>query len=359
MIGLRIGLALLVAGGLFCQQTDQQAESDMRIGIALTREGRFQQAVPHFLSARGRVAETFALEFNLALGYVGTHEYRQAVQILTHLGGARPSAEVDNLLAQALIGDRQPEPALQALQDAAQLSPKNEKLYLLVSEACLDEGFYELGIQVLEIGLRNLPESAALHFQRGLFRSQMEERDLANRDFELAQRFSPGSDIAYIAAAQQAFLSGDVQKVIRTAREGISRGHTHCLLLTMLGEALLRAGATPATPDEFGEAQEALERAVAERPGYSSAHIALGRIYLARQRMEEAVTQLESARQLDPRNRALYSALATAYRRSGQAEKAREALAALAELNRQEAARIGSASGGHAGYTGGRSGPSR
>src|ERR1022692_3993555 len=310
MIGLRIGLALLVAGGLFCQQTDQQAENDMRIGIALTREGRFQQAVPHFLSARGRIPETFALEFNLALCYVGTHEYRQAVQILTHLGGARPSAEVDNLLAQALIGDRQ-------------------------------------------------PESAALHFQRGLFRSQMEERDLANRDFELAQRFSPGSDIAYIAAAQQAFLSGDVQKVIRTAREGISRGHTHCLLLTMLGEALLRAGATPATPDEFGEAQGALERAVAERPGYSSAHIALGRIYLARQRMEEAVAQLESARQLDPRNRAVYSALATAYRRSGQAEKAREALAALAELNRQEAARIGSASGGHAGYAGGRSGPSR
>src|ERR1022692_2114015 len=131
MIGLRIGLALLVAGGLFCQQTDQQAESDMRIGIALTREGRFQQAVPHFLSARGRVAETFALEFNLALCYVGTHEYRQAVQILTHLGGAQPSADVDNLLAQALIGDRQPEPALQALQDAAQLSPRNEKLYLL------------------------------------------------------------------------------------------------------------------------------------------------------------------------------------------------------------------------------------
>src|ERR1035441_2783746 len=182
MIDLRIGLALLIAGGLFCQQTDQQAESDMRM--------------------------------------------------------------------------------------------------LLVSEACLDEGFYELGSQVLEIGLRNLPESARLHFQRGLFRSQMEERDLANRDFELAQRLSPGSDIAYIAAAQQAFLSGDVQKVIRTAREGISRGHTHYLLLTMLGEALLRAGATPATPGEFGEAQGALERAVAERPSYSRADIAVGRIYL-------------------------------------------------------------------------------
>jgi tetratricopeptide (TPR) repeat protein len=363
MLGLRISLALLVAGSLFCQQTDQQAESDLRAGIALTREGRFQQALPHFLSARGRVAETFALEFNLALCYVGTREFKQAIQILKQLGGAQHSgqhsADVDNLLAQALIGDGQQEPALKALRDAAQLSPKNEKLYLLVSEACMDGGFYELGATVLDIGLGNLPESARLHFERGLFRSQMDEINLANRDFELAQKLSPGSDVAYIAAAQQAFLSGDVQKVIRTAREGIAEGHTHYLLLTMLGEALLRAGAIPATTDEFQEAQAALEKAVAEHPGYSSAHIALGRIYLARERIEEAVAQLELARQLDPRNRAVYSALAIAYRRAGQAEKSREALTVLAGLNRQEAARIGSANGGHAGYTGGRDGPAK
>jgi len=348
---LRIGLALLFAGNLFSQQPDQQAENDLRSGIALTREGQFQQAIPRFLSARGHVTETFPLEFNLALCYVGTREFKQAIQILKQL---RSSAEVNNLLSQALIGDGQQEAALKALQDAAALTPKNEKLYLLVSEACLDEGFHELGIQVLNIGLGNLPESARLHFERGLFRSQMDLRELANQDFELAQTLSPASDIAYIAAAQQAFLSGDVQKVIRTAREGISRGHDHYLLLTMLGEALLRAGATPTTPDEFHEAQATLEKAVAERPTYSSAHIALGRIYLAQQRTEEAVAQLESAKHLDPRNRAVYSALATAYRRAGQPEKAREALAVLAELNRQEAARIGSADGGHAGYTGGR-----
>jgi tetratricopeptide (TPR) repeat protein len=354
---LRIGLAVLAAGCLYSQQTDEQAENDLRAGITLTKAGQFQQAIPHFISARGHVAETFALEFNLALCYVGTREFKQAIQILTHLSGAQSSADVDNLLAQAMIGDHQPEPALKALRDAARLTPRNEKLYLLVSEACLDEGFHELGIQVLDIGIGNLPESARLHFERGLLRSQMDDRELATQDFELARRLSPDSDIAYIATAQQAFLSGDVQKVIRTARQGISEGHGHYILLTMLGEALLRAGATPATPNEFREAQEALEKAVAARPGYSSAHIALGRIYLARERVEEAIAQLESAKRLDPRNRAVYSALATAYRRAGEVEKAREALAVLAELNRQEAARIGSEGSGHAGYAGGRDKP--
>jgi tetratricopeptide (TPR) repeat protein len=350
---VRIGLALFAAGALFAQES---AESELQTGIALTRQGQFQQALPHFLAARGRVAENFALEFNLALCYVGTRQFPQAIEILKHIGGGRHAADVDNLLAQAFVGDHQQEAAMQALQHAADASPSNEKLYLLVSEACFDEGLYELGIRVLEVGLHNLPDSPRLLFERGLLRSQLEQRDLADRDFQLVRKLAPDSDIAYIATAQQALLSGNVQEAIRAAREGIRKGHPHYLLLTMLGEALLRAGATPATPAEFGEAQMALERAVAERPGYSSAHIALGRVYLAQQKVAEAITQLETGRQLDPRNRAVYAALATAWRRAGKPDKAREALAALAELNRQEAARIGSADGGHSGYVGGRSG---
>ena len=358
MRGLRIGLALMAAVFLYAAGTDPhaQAENELQAGIALTKRGQFQQALPHFLAARGHVAEDFALEFNLALCYVGTRQFPQAIQILTHIGGGRHRAVVDNLLAQSFVGDHQQEEALKALERAADASPKDERLYLLVSEACLDEGLYDLGIRVLAVGLRNLADSPRLLFERGLLHSQMEQMDLADRDFERVRQISPDSDFAWIAAAQQALLSGNVQETIRAAREGIYKGHTHYLLLTMLGEALLRAGATPTTPAEFDEAQAALEQAIAERPGYSSAHLALGRIYLAQQKVEEAIAQLATARQLEPRNRAVYAALATAWRRAGQPDKAREALAALAELNRQEAARIGSADGGHSGYAGGRSG---
>jgi tetratricopeptide (TPR) repeat protein len=375
--GTRAALLLAVAGVLlapgYCQQIgvgrpaqaqprmaerdddSGHAEADLQTGIAHTRRGEFERAIPLFLAARGRVAQPFALEFNLALCYVGTRQFPAAIRILSQLNGGQRAGDVKNLLAQALVGAHRQEAALEALGEAAAIAPKNEKLYVLVSQACLDEGLYELGLRVIEVGMRNLPDSARLRFERGLLYSQLDEADLANREFQLAQQLAPGSDIAYISAAEQAFVSGQVQDVIRTAREGIRAGCTHYLLLTMLGEALLRAGATPATPPEFHEAQEALEKAIAERPGYSSARVGLGRVYLALGRVPDAVAQLESGRQSDPRNRAVYQPLATAYRRAGQADKAREALAALAELNRQEAARIGSAEGGHAGYSGGRS----
>ncbi len=360
-----VAVGLLAAVVLFAQLPTERhpasrddasspAERDLQTANAFTRRGEFRRAIPLFLAARGRVAQPFALEFNLALCYVGTRQFPLAIQILSRLDGGRRAADVKNLLAQALVGDHQPDAALKMLREAAELSPKNERLYLLVAQACLDEGFYELGLQVLDVGLESLPESARLHFERGLALSQLDENEPAGREFQLTQKLAANSDIAYIAGAQQAYLSGQVHEVIRISREGIKAGYSHYLLLTMLGEALLRAGATPSDPAEFHEAQEVLEKAAAQRPSYSNAHIALGRIYLALDRLQEAVAQLEMGRQLDPRNKAVYPPLATAYRRTGQPEKAREALSALAELNRQEAARIGSAEGGHAGYTGGK-----
>ena len=221
--GTRVALALAAAGVLLApasygqtgtgrpapppaesHQTDRddgrhQAESDLQAAIAFTRRGEFQRAIPLFLAARGRVAEQFALEFNLALCYVGTRQFPQGIRILSQLGGGQRSGDVKNLLAQALVGDRQQEAAWKTLREAAEITPRNERLYLLVSQACLEEALYDLGIHVLDVGLRNLPDSPRLHFQRGLFYSRLDEANLANREFQRAQELAPKSDIAYIA----------------------------------------------------------------------------------------------------------------------------------------------------------------
>jgi predicted Zn-dependent protease len=202
---------------------------------------------------------------------------------------------------------------------------------------------------VVETGLKNLPGSARLHFERGIFEAQNDDNGAAGKEFVEARKLAPGSEIAYIAEAEQALIEGRMADVIRSARLGIQGGYSHYLLLTMLGEALLRTGAAPSTA-EFTEAQRVLEQAVAQRPAYSSSHVALGRIYLALGRNSDAVAQLEAARRLDPRNKAVYPPLAAAYQRSSMPEEAKAALSELAALNREEAARIGAADGGHAGY---------
>jgi predicted Zn-dependent protease len=116
------------------------------------------------------------------------------------------------------------------------------------------------------------------------------------------------------------------------------------LVLTVLGEALIRSGARPGQSD-FLEASEALKAAVSARPSYASAQIALGYALLLSNSADAAIAHLEIGRQLDPKNPAVYSHLAIAYRKIGNKEHADKALATLEQLNAEQAARIYAAPG--------------
>jgi tetratricopeptide (TPR) repeat protein len=328
------------------------AEAELQTGIALTRRGLFRDAIPHFLAAQGHVLNEYAADFNLALCYVGTNQFKRAIQVLSDLrNGGHSTAEVNNLLAQAYIGDSQNEQAFAAFQRAASLAPENEKLYVLVADACTDHKNYALGVKVVDLGLQHLPNSARLHYERGMFLSFLDRLDLGKRDLELASTLDPSSDIAYIAAGQKDMLEGNISEAIRVAREGIEKGHQNYILLTILGVALTRSGVSPGEP-EFAEAQTALEKSVAEHPNDSSSEAALGKLCILGNRLDDAVAHLEIARQLDPSNKSVYSNLATAYRRQGKIQEAKNILAILAKLNDEEAATIRSTPDEHKGIYG-------
>jgi tetratricopeptide (TPR) repeat protein len=326
-------------------EPQQQAEEELRSGTDLTRRGLFAEAIPHLLAAQGRVSNVYAANFNLALCYLGTSQFKEAIQVLSDLrGGGHDSADLENLLAQAYIGNEQPQEALASVRKAAAVSPQNEKLYTFVADACKDRNDYALGLKVVDIGLRNLPQSARLHYERAMFLTQLDELDQAKPDFELAGKLAPGSEIGYLASAHQELLEGNISEAIRTAREGVKRGDENHALLTVLGEALLRSGASPGQP-EFAEAQWALEKAATQLPNDPSAQIALGSLSLMAGRLEDAIAHLEKARRLDPSQPSVYANLAKAYQRHGDLQQAKDALRALEKLNREQAERIGSAPG--------------
>ncbi len=319
-------------------------EAELQTGISLTHDGHFSEAIPHLLAAQGRVPEDYAASFDLALCYVATGHSDDAIQILTKLTGSEHDADVYNLLAQAYVGNAKSKEALDSLQKAAALTPQNEKLYLLVADACMGSQNYALGLQVVDLGLRHLPDSARLHYQRGMFLSLIDQFDSGKNDFELARRLAPGNTIAFVAAAQEAMFEGNVPEAIRVAREGIESGHQDFLLQTLLGEALLRSGIAPGQP-EFSEARNALETSVGEHPNYAGSQLAIGKLYLLENRINDAIAHLETARQLNAGNPAVYSNLATAYRKQGNLQQAEAALAILAKLNHEQAEKIRSAPG--------------
>ncbi len=335
-----------------------QARDELLQGTRLTRQGRFQDAIPHLLAAKGKITNEYALDFNLSLCFIGTGDYKKAIPILDGLRKqGHENADVENLLAQAYVGARQRSEALAALERAVAISPQNEKLFTFVADACRDTQDFELGLKVVEIGLKKLPQSARLHYERGMFLTQLDQFDRAKGDFELASKLEPGSEIGYVSGAQENLLAGNIPEAIRIAREGIRRGFQNPALLVSLGKALLRSGIAPGQP-EFDEAQDALEKAVIAHPSDAGSRIALGQVYLSGGRIDDAIANLEAARQLMPDQPSIYASLAKAYQRKGDSQRAQEALATLESLNQAQAERIRSAPGERKMSYGGNSSPS-
>jgi len=324
--------------------SDPYAEEELQKGTVLTRRGEFSEAIPHLLAARGRVANEYAAGFNLALCYVGSGQPKRAIPLLNELRRGHDTADFENLLAQAYVANGQPKEALASLEKAASISPQNEKLYLFVADACTEQRDYALALKVVGMGLRNLPQSLRLHYERGMVLSDLDEFDRAKPDFEFVSKSAAGSEIGYVSAAEKDLFEGDISGAAQAARDGVSKGLQSPILLTILGEALLRAGASPGQSD-FSDAQTALEKAAAERPTDPSTQISLGRLYLIGGRFEDAIAHLEKARQMQPDRPSVYANLAKAYQRHGDEQAAQQALATLEKLNLARAEAIRSAPG--------------
>lgn len=323
-----------------------QAEAQLQKGISLTSDGHFSQAIPYLKAARGHVKENYAASFDLALCDVGIGEFKPAIEILKELQEAKNDTEaVNNLLAQAYIGAGQFDQGWSFFEKAAAMSPNDEKLYLFVTDAFTAQQNYALGLDVANLGLKRLPASARLYYERGMLLTLRGESDLGRKNLQMAAALAPGSTVAYLANAQRESLGGDIDATIHVAREGIQKGHDDYRLLAILGEALIRSGALPGQRG-FAEAQSALEQSVAQKPNYSSSQIALGKLYLMENRLDDAISHLEIGKSLSPNNTSAYPSLAVAYRRKGEIHRAEATLATLEKLNQEQAAKIGAPSGG-------------
>jgi len=333
-------LVLMTAVVLHAQQ---DPEVELRAGIELTKQGMLQQAIPHLAVARGHVREEYAASFNLGWCYAGVGEYGRALTILNELkANGADTADVENLLAQAYVGNAQPAQAFAALKQAAARTPKNEKLYIFVSDACTDHHQLELGLQIVELGLKSLPESARLHYERAMFLAQLDQYERAKPEFETAYQLAPATSIGYLAHVQENLFADKIGEALRLAREGIRSGESDPVLQALYGEVLLHSGVTP-DQSEFAEARIALERAVAAWPNYSTAQISLGKLYLMEGRSKDAIKPLEIGLRMEPHNAAVYSSLAAAYRQAGQREQAKGMLEKLQVLLKQQDASKASA----------------
>ena len=216
---LHFAVVLLALSCLDAQDDTQAAEAELQSGITLTSQGRFAEAIPHLKAATGKVRQEYAASFNLALCYVGTNQFAEAIRTLDMLRvSGHDTADVNNLLAQSYLGNGQTTKAREVFHKAVELSPENERLYVFVAEACNTHHAYDLETEVVNLGLKNLPKSARLYYERGVLLSSLDRSDEAGADFQTVAVLAPDSDLGYLALAQGSLLEGHVEDAVQQSR---------------------------------------------------------------------------------------------------------------------------------------------
>jgi tetratricopeptide (TPR) repeat protein len=306
------------------------------LAVALDHAGLHERALSEFSSLYGRFPDSYNIAFDLILEDIAVKNFPQAVQTGTYLiARGHDTAEVNGVLAQAYEGEADNQQAFEAYRRAISLDPQDEDNYIELTSFCVSQHALKTGIQVIQAGLRTFPNSAPLVYLRGIIHAIEDDYDDAEKDFNLSQTLSPSVDLGYIGLGASYLESGNSKHAIQVLRQRLREKPNDPSLLYLLGESLIRSGASPGHPD-YAEAQKALEKSVSLNPNLCLPHVSLGEIYLTENRPKDAVIQLVKARTIDPKEKSIYSHLAVAYKRLGQTEDAKAVLVILKNMLDQE-----------------------
>lgn len=309
---------------------------ELELGLALASHDFFKEAIPYLKVLEQSYPDSYDLGFNLAICYIESKQFPQAIEMLRKLADrGHNTSEVKNLMGEAYEGNKQTQEAIQALREATLLAPEDENNYLDLAALCMNHDAYDVGTDVINVGLHYHPQSDRLIFQRGLLHAMQNQFELAERDFQLASHVAPEKNFSYIGLSVSYIQTGNLQEAIRLLRRRTHEKPNDFMLQYLLGEALVRSGIDPGDPS-LKEAQAALEKSIRLNPEFASGHVVLAKTFLEQNRIQDAVGHLERARALDPKEEAVYAQLAIAYRRQGKPDLAKEMLTLLTALNEQE-----------------------
>jgi len=305
-------------------------------GVLAFEAGDCAAAVRHFESARSEVeanSQAYRL-YGDCLLRVGRGA--DALPVFERLAASRPEPGALRSLAAAQVGAGHVDDAVATARRAIAIAPESEQNYVELASTFLLRELNQAAMEVLNAGLTKLPRSARLYGLRGVAEAGNGLDDAAARDFEASNRLDPGHE--YGAAGLGVLYAGTERAPEASAilRRRLQKDPQDATLNYLLAQALTREGGEPGTP-AYGEARDALVRAVRARPDYAAAHSALGKLYVQAGDDARALAEFQTAAKLDPGDRTALSQLAAALRRAGRNEEALAVSRRLRELVIREA----------------------
>ena len=225
--------------------------------------------------------------------------------------------------------------AVALLRGAMARTPAEESHYVTLGTICLKRQSFDLALEIIEVGLRHLPRSAALHGMRGVVHAQLGDFARATDDFDAASRLRPDQPLGGVGRGLTLQQTGQIEESIVVLRQEAARHPGDAPTLFLLAQALIRGGVSQGSPPRVRRRRPSAAR-WSWRPRFGEAHAELGKLWLKIGEPARAVTHLRRAIALTPTDRGATYSLLMALRQAGLDDETPAVAARLRELMAQE-----------------------
>ena len=323
------------------QQAGSQLESQpaalRQFGICLAQQKQLEQAVAIFQKLVARPEANGHDRLRLAALQLSAGDAVDASATLQPLLQNQPDSAALALAAEACEQQKDTPQAVKLLHQAIVQDPQNTDLYLQFADLSLVHQSFQVGIDMMNAGLKLQPKAAPLYLARGVLYVQIADYDHAEADFEKADQFAPQLSISEAARGMVAEQQNDLEKALSVVRARLIKKPDDAFLLYVQADILVQKDPDVDSP-EFNQAILSARRAVQLQPGLVAARDTLAKLYLQAEKNQLAVEQSREALKHDPDDQVAVYHLIVGLRRIGHRDELPLLLRKLAQL-RQKATR--------------------
>jgi tetratricopeptide (TPR) repeat protein len=318
------------------EQSGSLAESQpgalQEFGDCLVRMKETEKAIQVFTRALAQSNSDAGLRCQLASVQIMAQHPKDAIATLQPLlleNATDPN--ILDLAASAYEADGNTPEAVRLLRQAIVADPHNVNLYLDFANVSIDHQSFQVGVDMINAGLRAEPKAAALYVARGVLYVQLAQYDKAEADFAAADTLDPRQAVGSAAEGLAAVQENDPERALATVRSKLVKKPNDPFLLYLQADILTQRGPDPGSL-EFREAVTSAKKAISFRPSLTAAHDVLAKLYLQAGQNEAAIEQCRKALSSDPKDQTALYHLIQGLRKSGKAGEIPDLLKRLADL---------------------------
>jgi tetratricopeptide (TPR) repeat protein len=323
--------------GQSTQLVSRQPSALAEYGACLMDLQRPQEAVPVFQQIVAGFPDNSHARYDLAVAQLAAHQGKDAVETLQPLLEVKdPDPDVLDLASSAYEDQGDTPKAVTLLRQAIVSNPKTVKYYLDFATLSFNHNSFQVGIDMVSLGVKEAPKAAQLYVARGVLYTQLGQYDKGQDDFQTAMRLDPSQASGAVAQGMAQIQQSNLDQALATVNSQLKSHNQDSFLYYMKAQILVQKGAQAGSP-ELKEAIAAATRATQLNPDFVLPRDILGNLYLKSGQIDLAIKQCRLALHGNPSDQEALYHLIQALRQSGKGSPTEMAdlVKRLADLRRE------------------------